>query len=140
MAESVNFELVSPERLVLSTLARSVTVPGAAGYFTVMGSHAPLLTTIRPGFVTVIDTRDVADVYFVSGGFADVSPAGMTILADEARPAADFSRTEIEMLIAAGLTAQEAAATPDERSRVQHELDQWRNLLFDSAIRREATS
>ena len=101
MADSLKIDIVSPERLVISEQARSVTVPGAEGYFTVMGDHAPLMTTLKPGFITVTDTANVAHVFYVRGGFADVAPTGLTILAEEARPVADFNRTEIEALIAA---------------------------------------
>ena len=96
MADGVKIEIVSPERLVISEQARSVTVPGAEGYFTVLGDHAPLMTTLKPGFITVTDTANVAHVFYVRGGFADIAPASLTILAEEARPVADFNRTEIE--------------------------------------------
>lgn len=132
MADGVKIEIVSPERLVLSEQARSVVVPGADGYFTVLGDHAPLMTTLKPGFITVTDTANVAHVFYVRGGFADVAPTGLTILAEEARPVADFNRTEIDNLIAAGLTAQQAAKTAEEIARLQTEIDQWRNLLLEA--------
>ena len=94
MAEGTKLEIVSPERLLLSEAVRSVTVPGADGYFTVLGDHAPLMTTLKPGFVTAVDTAGASHVIFVRGGFADVSPEGLTILADEAKPAAEFNRAE----------------------------------------------
>ena len=137
MADGVKIEIVSPERLVLSEQARSVTVPGADGYFTVLGDHAPLMTTLKPGFITVTDTANVAHVFYVRGGFADVSPTGLTILAEEARPVADFNRTEIEALIAAGMTALEAAKTAEDQDRLQNEVDQWKNLLLDASVGRE---
>ena len=137
MADGVKIEIVSPERLVISEQARSVTVPGAEGYFTVLGDHAPLMTTLKPGFITVTDTANVAHVFYVRGGFADIAPASLTILAEEARPVADFNRTEIEALIAAGMTALEAANTAEEQDRLQNEIDQWKNLLLDSSIGRE---
>ena len=132
MADGVKIEIVSPERLVLSEQARSVTVPGADGYFTVLGDHAPLMTTLKPGFITVTDTANVAHVFYVRGGFADVAPTGLTILAEEARPVADFSRSEVEALIASGMTALEAANTAEEQQRLRTELDQWRNLLLEA--------
>lgn len=132
MADGVKIEIVSPERLVLSEQARSVVVPGADGYFTVLGDHAPLMTTLKPGFITVTDTANVAHVFYVRGGFADVAPTGLTILAEEARPVADFSRTEVEGLIATGMTALEAAETAEEQERLRSELDQWRNLLLEA--------
>ena len=137
MADGIRIEIVSPEKLVLSEDVRSVTVPGAEGYFTVMGEHAPLMSTLKPGFITVTDLQNIAHVFYVRGGFADVAPTGLTILAEEARPVADFNRTEIEALIAAGMTALQAASTAAEQDRVQNELDAWRNLLLDASVNRD---
>jgi len=137
MADGVKIEIVSPERLVVSQQALSVTVPGAEGYFTVMGDHSPLMSTLKPGFITVTDMGNVAHVYYVRGGFADVAPAGLTILAEEARPISDFNRTEIEALIAAGMTQLQAATTAQDQDRIQNELDAWRNLLLDASVGRE---
>lgn len=139
MADGVKIEIVSPERLVLSEQARSVVVPGADGYFTVMGEHAPLMSTLKPGFITVTDQQNVAHVYYVRGGFADVSPAGLTILAEDARPVAEFSRSEIDALIASGMTALEAATTAEEQDRLRNELDGWRNLLIEANATGAAT-
>ncbi len=132
MAEGVKLEIVSPERLLLSETVKSVTVPGAEGYFTVLGDHAPFMTTLRPGFVTVTDTANVAHVYYVRGGFADVSPEGLTLLAEEAEDIAQFDRTKIEGLIAAGLTALQATNVAEEEMRLQQEIDTWRNLLLEA--------
>ena len=133
MAEGTKLEIVSPERLLLSETVRSVTVPGADGYFTVLGDHAPFMTTMKPGFVTVVNNAGISHVYYVRGGFADVSPEGLTILAEEAQDIAEFDRAKIEGLIAAGLTAQQAATTADEEMRLQEEIDGWRNLLLDAS-------
>jgi F-type H+-transporting ATPase subunit epsilon len=137
MADGVKIEIVSPERLVVSEQARSVTVPGADGYFTVLGEHAPLMSTLKPGFITVTDMSNIAHVFYVRGGFADVAPEGLTILAEEARPVADFNRTEIEALIASGQTALQAANTAAEQDRLTNELDAWKNLLLDASVTRE---
>jgi F-type H+-transporting ATPase subunit epsilon len=137
MADGVKIEIVSPERLVISQQAQSVTVPGTEGYFTVMGEHAPLMSTLKPGFITVTDMSNIAHVFYVRGGFADVAPTGLTILAEEARPVADFNRSEIEALIAAGLTALQAANTAAEQDRLTNELDAWKNLLLDASVGRE---
>jgi F-type H+-transporting ATPase subunit epsilon len=137
---SVKLEIVSPERLLLSETVNSVTVPGAEGYFTVLGDHAPFMTTMRPGFVTVTNSSNVAHVYYVRGGFADVSPEGLTILAEEAQDIAQFDRSKIEALIAAGLTAQQAATTADEEMRLQTEIDSWRNLLLEQTATAGATA
>jgi len=132
MAEGVKLEIVSPEKLLLSETVTSVTVPGTEGYFTVLGDHAPLMTTLKPGFVTVTDNSNVAHVYYVRGGFADVSPEGLTLLAEEAEDIAQFDRNKIEGLIAAGLTALQATSVADEQMRLQEEIDAWRNLLLDA--------
>ena len=132
MAEGTKLEIVSPERLVLSDTVRSVVVPGTEGYFTVLGDHAPFMTTLRRGFITVEDTAGVSHVYYVRGGFADVSGEGLTILAEDARPVAEFKREDIEALIATGMTALQAAATAEEEARLQAELDAWRNLLLEA--------
>ncbi len=134
MAESTRLDIVSPERLFLSEEVRSVTVPGSEGYFTVLGDHAPLMTTLKPGFVTATTMDGASRAIFVRGGFADVSPAGLTILADEAREAADFSRTEVEQLIGEKQAAIDAAATPEEKAALTNELDLWKNLLLDAAV------
>ena len=133
MAEGVKLEIVSPERLLLSETVKSVTVPGTDGYFTVMGDHSPLMTTLKPGFVTVTDNSNVAHVYYVRGGFADVSPDGLTLLAEEADDIAQFDRNKIEALIAAGLTALQATNVADEQMRLQEEIDSWRNLLLEAS-------
>lgn len=133
MAEGLKLEIVSPEKLLLSETVKSVTVPGTEGYFTVMGEHAPLMTTLKPGFVTVTDNSNVAHVYYVRGGFADVSPEGLTLLAEEAEDIAQFDRNKIEALIAAGLTALQATNVAEEQMRLHEEIDSWRNLLLEAS-------
>lgn len=85
MAEPFQFELVSPERLLMSEPVEQVVVPGSEGYFTVLKGHAPFMSTLRPGVVDVINGNSTFRI-FVRGGFADVSQAGLTILAEQAIP------------------------------------------------------
>jgi len=132
MAEGVKIEIVSPEVLVLSAQARSVTVPGAEGYLTVLGDHAPLLTVLKPGYVTVVDTSGANARYFVAGGFADISDAGVTILAEEAKPATEFGRPELEARIAEAQQALNAAEDVDAKMAAQDMLDTWKNLLLET--------
>ena len=84
MAEPLHFDLVSPERLLLSEEVESVVVPGAEGYFTVLARHAPLMSTLKPGLIEVRSLGGGTQKIFVRGGFADVNPSGLTILADQA--------------------------------------------------------
>lgn len=133
MAEGVKVEIVSPEVLVLSAQARSVIVPGSEGYLTVLGDHAPLMTVLKPGFVTVTDTNGATSSFFVGGGFADISDAGVTILAEEAKPAGEFGRAEIEARIAAAQQALAAASDAEDKGEAQNALDTWKNLLLENA-------
>jgi F-type H+-transporting ATPase subunit epsilon len=84
MAEPMHFDLVSPERLLISEEVESVVVPGSEGFFTVLARHAPFMSTLKPGLVEVKTIAGETQKIFVRGGFADVTPAGLTILADEA--------------------------------------------------------
>ena len=131
MADGIRIEIVSPERLVLSETAQSVTVPGTDGYFTVMDDHAPLMTTLRPGFVTV-NTGSGRTTFYVRGGFAEVSPEGLTILAEQASSFADFDRAEIERLLAESQARLTGAPTADERSFAQELVNGWANLLTEA--------
>ena len=88
MADPFHFELVSPERLLMSAEVESVVVPGSDGYFTVMIGHAPFMSTLKPGVVDV-ETGGKTERIFVRGGFADVAPTGLTILAEQAIPLAE---------------------------------------------------
>ncbi|BCP55631.1 ATP synthase epsilon chain [Kaistia sp. 32K] len=95
MAEPFPFELVSPERLLLSESVVSVVVPGTEGEFTVLKDHAPFMATIKPGCVVVTLVGGGVQKFFVRGGFADVNGAGLTILAEQAIPVESLSAEEI---------------------------------------------
>src|SRR5215468_3506848 len=88
MAEPFQFELVSPERLLLSEPVDQVVGPGSEGYFTVLMGHAPFMSTLRPGVIEVTRGGGNGRI-FVRGGFADVNVAGLTILAEQAIPLAE---------------------------------------------------
>jgi F-type H+-transporting ATPase subunit epsilon len=81
-----HFELVSPEKLLFSGDVESVVAPGAEGQFTVLKDHAPVMTTLKSGVVTVAGGDGKVEKLFVRGGFADVNAAGFTILAELAVP------------------------------------------------------
>lgn len=83
MASKLNFSLVSPEREVFAGLVDQVDAPGVEGDFGVLPQHAPFMTALREGPVTVID-GGARRVFTVKGGFADVNAEGLTILAEEA--------------------------------------------------------
>ena len=89
-----HFELVSPEKLVFSGDVEQVDVPGAEGDFGVLAGHAPFVTTLRPGILTVHGAGGAQKVV-VLGGFAEVSPEGLTVLADVAETVEDIDREAI---------------------------------------------
>ena len=130
---TTQLEIVSPEKLVISEQVTSVTVPGSEGYFTVLGDHAPLITTLKPGFITAIDAAGATHSVYVVGGLAEVTPTGVTILADEARNASEFARSEVEAMVVQAQAALDKADSLEAKDIAQNHLDQWRNLLLESA-------
>jgi F-type H+-transporting ATPase subunit epsilon len=99
MADKTQFELVSPERLLISKAVDMVVVPGTEGDFGVLPDHAPLISSVRPGVIAVFESGQVTDRIFVAGGFAEVTGERCTVLAEEAVPLADLDRGKIEMEI-----------------------------------------
>ena len=95
MADQVQFELVSPERLLLSEPVDMVVVPGSEGDFGVLAGHAPLISTVRPGVIETYAGKTVKDRIFVAGGFAEVTRERCTVLAEEALPVTELDRAAI---------------------------------------------
>jgi F-type H+-transporting ATPase subunit epsilon len=130
MGDKVKFELVSPEKLLLSEDVAMVVVPGGEGDFGVLPGHALLISTVRPGIIDVYgdEDRTVTQRIFVSGGFAEVTPERCTVLADEAVSVGEIDRAaaEAEAKEAEGrhaiLKEQAAAASGDEKSDAVAEL------------------
>ena len=87
-----NFELVSPERLLLSERVSEVVIPATEGEMTVMANHAPTMTTIKPGVVSVKAVDGKVTRYVVFGGFADILPTGCTLLAESALTVSEFRK------------------------------------------------
>ena len=99
MAEPFPFELVSPEKQLVSGEATQVVVPGAEGQFTVLANHAPFLSTLKPGILEVTMADGTTDRIFVRGGFADANPGGLTLLAEEAQRVADIDMAKLDQAI-----------------------------------------
>jgi F-type H+-transporting ATPase subunit epsilon len=96
MADKVQFELVSPEKLLLSEAVDMVVVPGSEGNFGVLPGHSLLISTVRPGVIDVYDGNAIGERIFVSGGFAEVTPERCTVLADEAMSLSSLDAATIE--------------------------------------------
>lgn len=96
MADKVEFELVSPEKLLASQPVDMVVVPGAEGDFGVLAGHSPMISTVRPGIIEVHDGDRVVNRVFVAGGFAEVTATRCTVLAEQAVPVAEIDRAKAE--------------------------------------------
>ena len=94
MADKLNVSLVSPERELYSGQVDQVDLPGTEGNLGILPDHAPLMAAIRTGAITIYDGQDQTQ-FFVQGGFADVTPAGLTILAERALPLTEVSKDDL---------------------------------------------
>lgn len=108
MADTMQFDLVSPERRLASHKVALVKIPGAEGDMTVMAGHAPTITTLRPGVLRV-DGPDGTAEYVVSGGFAEINATGISVLAEKAIPVGEMTREDLDQMIADARTAHETA-------------------------------
>jgi F-type H+-transporting ATPase subunit epsilon len=108
-----HFELVSPERLLFEGQVESVQMPAAEGDMTILSGHSPVITTLKPGIVTVSGGTAGAQRLFVRGGFADVNAGGLTILAEQAIPVADLDAARLDAEIRDAEAALAAANGAD---------------------------
>lgn len=121
-ANKITFDLVSPEKLLLSVDADMVTVPGTEGYMGVMAGHSPLVSALRAGMVDVlVDGKD--DRYFIRGGFAEINPEKITVLAEEAVPMGELDIAVLDQRIKDAQEDEIAAKTDAERLRAAQLLD-----------------
>ena len=122
-----HFDLVSPEKLLFAGEVAQVDLPGSEGDMGVLANHAPLVTTLRPGIIVV--HREGGDMrVVVNGGFAEVGPAGLTVLADTAVPIEEFDRSVLATEIKD--TEEDAADSTDgwQRDKLAHRLQQLQVL------------
>jgi F-type H+-transporting ATPase subunit epsilon len=124
----LHFELVSPARLLFSGEVTSVTIPGTDGEMGIFAGHAPVLSTLRPGVVTITREQGQPEKIFVRGGFAEVNPTGLTLLAETAIPLAELDAAALAQQIK-DLEEDVADAKDDEtRRRAQENLDHLKAL------------
>jgi F-type H+-transporting ATPase subunit epsilon len=122
MAQKTSFDLVSPEKLLLSVQADMVTVPGTEGYMGVIAGHAPLVSTLRAGMIDVqIDGKD--DRYFIRGGFAEINAGKITVLADEAIPMTELDLAILDQRISDAQEDELAAETDAARAKAAQLVD-----------------
>jgi F-type H+-transporting ATPase subunit epsilon len=129
MAESFQFDLVSPEKLLMSDPVEQVTVPGADGQFTVLKGHAPFLTTLKPGVLDITSEDGSSQRIYVRGGFADVNASGLTVLAEQAMP---MEEVNAEIMAQQVTDAEEdladAGDDADKRAVAQKRLDDLKDI------------
>jgi F-type H+-transporting ATPase subunit epsilon len=139
MPDRLQFELVTPERLLLSEMVEMVVVPGTEGNFGVLPGHAPLISTIRPGMIEIYHGQTVTRRIFIVSGIAEVTPERCTVLADEAVSPDTLDRGSIEsdlQTVEGNLpslrerVARAAADTDRERLLIQlHRLEREQAVL-----------
>jgi F-type H+-transporting ATPase subunit epsilon len=128
MADSFNFELVSPERLLFSATATEVVIPGTDGEMTVMAHHAPTMTTIKPGVVTVVTAEGSTERFVVFGGFADIVPEGCTLLAESAMAVGDIDRSDLAQRLQNAREDVADASNDASKQKAQEYLDHLTTL------------
>ncbi len=123
MAETFQFELVAPEAIVLSEAAEMVTVPGGDGDYGVLPRHAPMITTVRTGVLAVYEQRKVRERIFVAGGFAEVTPKRLTVLAEEAVRLEGLNRGDVEQALRNAQDDLLDAKSETEKAHIQQRID-----------------
>ncbi len=125
MAETTQFELVSPEKLVFSRDVEMVVVPGTEGFFGVLPRHAPMISTLSAGVIDIYEGGAVVDRIFVAGGFAEVTETRCTVLAEDAVPLAEVDLAEKEKELAGNRDVLKDTSDAVEREKL---LDRIRTL------------
>ena len=132
MADSFRFELVSPERLLVSADAAEVLVPGSEGDFTVLPLHAPVMATLRPGVLDIKLADGAEHHIFVRGGFAEVDPESLTVLAQQAVDRDDLDRDWLAQEIKN--SEEDVADAKDDQARDQAQTTLDRLKLLQSSL------
>ncbi len=125
---ALHFELVSPARLLFSGAVASVQIPGSEGEMTILANHAPVLSTLKPGVVTVTKDGGTTEKIFVRGGFAEVNASGLTVLAETAIPLADLDGAAIAQQIKNAEEDVADAKSDSARAKAAETLDHLRSL------------
>ncbi len=127
MTDKLHFSLVSPEKELFSGDVDSVTVPGSEGDFGVYPEHMPVMTTIRPGAISVMNDDAERRIYII-GGFADVTQEGLTILAEQAVELADLDPAKLAQDITDAEEDARDAKSDDKREAAEENLDTLRSM------------
>ncbi len=129
MAQTVQFDLVSPERRLASFAATEVQIPGQMGDMTAMEGHASTITSLRPGILRVIGT-DGTKSFVVTGGFAEISAASVSVLAELAVPLDELNPAKLDALVADACEAAAVNADKDAADKAVADLHALRAIAF----------
>ena len=122
MAEKIQFELVSPAKLIVSAPVDMVVVPGEEGDFGALPRHAPMIATVRPGVIDVHEDGKIGNRIFVAGGFAEVNEERITVLAEEAIPVSELTAEQAQSRLAAAREALADAKTEQAKAVAEKQL------------------
>lgn len=128
MAGTFKFELVSPERVLMSVEAEQVELPGSEGDFTVLAGHAPFISSLKPGTIHA-RTKDEKKAIFVKSGFAEVSPDQLTVLAERAFISDEIDPRQIEDELKSTESALASADNDEARRHLGTAIEQMRSIL-----------
>ena len=123
MAATFAFEIVSPERLLLSRPVEMAVIPAAEGEMGVLPGHAPMILSLAGGVISVHAGGQVTERLFVMGGFAEVTPTRVTVLAEEALPVAEITKAEAAKRVAEAEAAYAAAVTAGDNEAREAAMD-----------------
>ena len=129
MADKVAFELVSPDRLLMSVEADAVAMPGMEGDFGVLPGHAPLISALRAGVIDVEGAGDGPDRIYIVGGFAEIAADRLIVLAEEAVPVADMDRADLEQRIQEAGEEVAAAEEGEQRRLAEGKVSALQEML-----------
>ena len=129
MADTFQFELVAPEKLIFSDDIEFVVVPGAEGDFGVLPGHALLLSTVRPGIIEIHENDKPKERFFVGGGFAEVTPERCTVLSTESVNLADFDESEARKRLDTAERNLSGASSDAERAKCEKALEVAQTLV-----------
>ena len=128
MAGTLQFDLVTPERRLASVAASEVQIPGVDGDMTAMEGHAPTITTLRPGVLRAMSAEGIKS-YVVTGGFAEITATGVTVLAERAVPVAEITPALLDKLVADAGADAALSSTRDEVDKIIADLLSMRTAV-----------
>jgi F-type H+-transporting ATPase subunit epsilon len=128
------FDFVGPERTLYSGQVEAVQLPGSEGEMTVLPGHAPVITSLKVGVITVTEHSGTGKRIYVQGGFADIGPKAVTVLAERAAPIEEISPATIDQEIEAAEMARDATQDPAKREELNSQIVQLREAKFTLSL------